>query len=234
VEAEAAFITGDWNRAIAAGLHALDLAESNAYRRLAVRTIHVLVPIGAVRGERLLLERAAAFYQSIEGTFEFPDSPYSRIIRTAQDLELAAAGLAQPFVPDPEPRIVAFNDEPGSGSYSAALDRVFRSWIEAGLLDGATTAIATMEAALPKFKSLSAQSRGTFELLRGRLALARGDSGEAAKAGHAALDQFRISAAPWWMAKALRLIERAGAADDGLLAEASEIERRLGAVAPTP
>ena len=233
VEAEAAFITGDWDRARSAGLLTLDLAEANAYRRLAVRTIHVLVPIGAVRGERALLERAAHFYESLEGKFEFPDSPYSRIIRTAQDVEFAAAGLAPPFVPDPAPRIVAFNDEPNGGSWSAALDRVFRAWVDAGLLDDAATAVATMEAALPKFKSLSAHGRGTFELLRGRLASARGDSAEAARAGHAALSQYRISAAPWWMAKALRLIERAGAADQQMLDEVAAIERGLGAARPT-
>jgi hypothetical protein len=90
-----------------------------------------------------------------------------------------------------------------------------------------------MEVALPKFKSLSAHGRGTFELLRGRLALARGTSENAATAGRAALSQFRTAAAPWWIAKAIRLIERAGGADESLVEEAMEIERGLRATGPT-
>ena len=232
LEAEAAFISGDWDRAVAAGTRAMDLGEQNAYRRLNVRIVHVMVPIAAVRGDRAMLERAAAFYASIEGKFQFPDSPYARVVRAAQDLELATTGLAPYDLPEVEPRIVAFEDEPAGGSWSAALDRVFRAWIEAANLDGAARAVAAMEAALPRYQGLSSLGRGTFELLRGRLALARGARDDASIAARAALEQFRRSQAPWWIAKAIRLLERAGSADYQTVSEVFEIERRLGATEP--
>jgi hypothetical protein len=74
---------------------------------------------------------------------------------------------------------------------------------------------------------------GTYELLRGRLALALGDAADANALGLAALARFRVSKAPWWIAKAIRLLERAGAADPSLLSEVGQIERMLGAVEPT-
>ena len=234
VESEAWFVAGEWDKAVAAGVQAMDIGEANAYRRLTVRTVHVMVPIAAVRGDRALIERAQGFYESLVGRFEFPDSPYSRIIRAAQDLEIAAADLLEPFVPEVEPRIVAFEDEPGGGSWSAAVDRVFRSWLEAGELDGAARALATMTEAVPRFKDRSQLGRGSYELLRARLAAAQGDRETAAAAGRLALEKFRQANAPWWMAKAIRLLERAGAADYGLVGQAFEIERRLGALAPRP
>jgi class 3 adenylate cyclase/tetratricopeptide (TPR) repeat protein len=233
LEAEAAFVSGDWDRAVRAGIRAMELAEQNAYRRLNVRTIHVMVPIAVICGDRATLIRAANFYGSLVGRFEFPDSPYSRVIRSAQDLELAAVGLIPLFTLDAESRIVSFQEEPGGGSWSAALDRVFRHWIESGDIDGAGRALAAMSEALPRYKSLSSLGRGTFDLMSGRLAAARADSAAATIAGQAALAHFRRSNAPWWIAKAIRLVERAGSADYQLLTEAFEIERRLGAVQPT-
>ena len=232
-ESEAAFICGDWERALAAGRRAIDAGEANAYRRLTVRAIHVVVPIAAVRGDRPVLQRATAFYRSLEGKFEFPDSPYSRIVRPAQDLELARAGLMAAPAIDVEGRIAGFSEEPGGGSWSAAVDRIFRHWLEVGDVDGAARALAALTEALPRYRSLSSLGRGTYELMRGRLALARGETDPAVEAASAALDGFRVSDAPWWMAKAIRLLERAGAADYGLLAEVFEIERALGAAAPT-
>jgi hypothetical protein len=231
--AEAAFVTGDWERALASGLRAIDVGEANAYLRLTVRTIHVVVPISSVRGDRATLERVGRWYRSIEDKFEFPDSPYSRVVRPAQDLELAANGLWPAYVPEVGPRIASFRDDPSGPSWSAALDRVFRAWLEAGEVEGAGRALATLTDAMPRHAGVSSLGRGTYELLRGRLYLARGDNEAAAAAGNAALDAFRISDAPWWMAKAIRLLERAGAADYGLLAEVLEIERALGAIAPT-
>jgi class 3 adenylate cyclase len=232
IESEAWFVAGEWDQAIAAGVQAMDVGEANAYRRLTVRTVHVMVPIAAVRGDRALIERAQRFYESLEGRFEFPDSPYSRIVRAAQDLEIAAAGLIEPFVPEVEPRIVAFEDEPGGGSWSAALDRVFRSWLEAGELDGAERALAAATAALPRFQNVSRLGHGSYELLRARLSAAQGDDGAAAITGRAALEHFRAAGAPWWVAKAIRLLERANSADYALVGEAFEIERHLGAIAP--
>jgi hypothetical protein len=49
----------------------------------------------------------------------------------------------------------------------------------------------------------------------------------------AALDHFRTSDAPWWKAKAIRLLERSGSANSQLIEEVEQIERALGAVGPT-
>jgi hypothetical protein len=232
-EAEAAFVSGDWDRAIAAGTHGADLGEANAYLRVTVRIWHVLVPIASVRGDRALLERIARWYAGLEGKFEFPDSLYARIMRPAQDLELADAGLRAGYLPEVEPRLEAFASEPSGPSYSAAIDRVFRAWLDAGEIAGAGSALDSLAAALPGYSNPTSLARGTYELLRGRLALAGGEKEPAAAAANAALDAFRVSDAPWWMAKAIRLLERTGAADYGLMAEVFEMERALGAIAPT-
>jgi len=232
-EAEAAFGSGEWDRALAAGRRAAAVGEANAYLRLTVRTWHVLIPIAAARGDQALLERAARWYAALEGKFEFPDSPYSRVIRAAQDIELAAAGLWTPYVPEVEPRIISFADEPGGPSWTAALDRVFRAWIEAGDSDGADRALSAMTVALPSYPTVTSLGLGTYELMRGRLAAARDDSETAVSAGRAALEHFRGGPLPWWTAKALRLLERVGGASYDEVGEAFEIERQLGAVRPT-
>lgn len=231
-EAEAAFVSGDWQRARAVGMRAVDVGEANAYLRMTVRTWHVLIPIAGVTNDREVLERAARWYRSLEGKFEFPDSRYARIIRAAQDLELADANLWQPYVPDVEPRIASFSDDPAGPSWSAALDRVFRSWLQAGDLEGAGKALAAMAKASEQM-TFTHLGNGTFMLMHGRLSLARSDRDAAAAQAAAALEDYRQSSAPWWIAKAIRLLERAGAADRHLIFEVQDIERRLGATAPT-
>jgi hypothetical protein len=231
-EAEAAFVHGDWDRAMEAGLRAVDMGEANAYLRLTVRTLHVLIPIASVRGERSVLERAASWYRSLEGKFEFPDSPYARIIREAQNLELAAHGLWQAEVPEVEPRIASFEGASGP-SWSAALDRVLRAWVEAGQLDGAERALERLAATLASAAQTTSLELGTHDLMRARLTLAKGEMARAAELATAALARFRSSEAPWWIAKALRLLERAGGADERLVAEAQRIEAALKATAPT-
>jgi hypothetical protein len=66
-----------------------------------------------------------------------------------------------------------------------------------------------------------------------RVALARGDATHAITFGTAAIERFRACSAPWWIAKAIRLLQRAGAADERLIAEVERIERGLGAKGPT-
>jgi hypothetical protein len=82
-------------------------------------------------------------------------------------------------------------------------------------------------------QNVSALGRGTYRVMRGRVALASGDQSGAVTQATAALEHFRTSDAPWWKAKAIRLLERAGAADSPLIAEVEQIERALGVVGPT-
>jgi hypothetical protein len=231
-EAEAAFVSGDWDRATMVGLRAIDVGEANGYRRMTVRTLHVLIPIASVRGERSVLERAATWYGSFDGEATTVGSPYAMVIRPAQDLELAAAGLLSYRVPQVEPRIASFNHA-GGPSWSAALDRVFRAWLEAGELEGAGRALARLSESLEEMGDESSLGLGTHMLMLGRLALAQKQARQASDHALAALDHFRTSSAPWWIAKAIRLIERAGAASGAMLLEVEQIERRLGAREPT-
>jgi class 3 adenylate cyclase len=233
LESEAAFVSGDWDRARFVGNRAVALGEANAYLRMTVRTWHVLIPIASVTGDRDTLARAARWYRSLEGKFEFPDSPYSRVIRTAQDLEMAAAGLWPAFVPDVEPRIASFDDDPSGPSWSAALDRILRAWIDAGELDGAARALESMDGAIGRMAHVTSLGLGTYDLMRGRVALARGEPTIAAHAARSALDRYRASNAPWWTAKAIRLLERTGLADSDMIVEVERIERHLGAISPT-
>jgi len=232
LESEAAFVSGDWQRALAAGLNAIDLGEANAYLRLTVRTLHVLIPIATVRGDRQIIERAARWYGKLDLSV-FPDSPYARIVRAAQDLDIAAAGLGPAYVPEVEPRLASFRDEPGGPSFAAAIDRVLRAWLDAEDVDGAARAVAEMEAGVAGWNEPSALAVGTYDLMRGRVAHATGDDAAAAASGNEALARFRVSNAPWWIAKAIRLLERAGGADASLVEEAEGIENALGAVEPT-
>jgi class 3 adenylate cyclase/tetratricopeptide (TPR) repeat protein len=233
IEAEEAFVIGDWARALELGAAAMDIGEANDYLRLTVRTIHVVVPIASARADTGVLERAARWYASLEGKFEFPDSPYARIVRPAQDLDLAAHGLCAPYVPDVEPRVASFADDPSGPSWSAALDRVLRAWVEAGELDGADRALDGMATFIAQASAVSNLGRGTFNLMHARVALARGDHAVAVTAGSEALARFRVSNAPWWKAKAIRLLERAGATDSSLVAEVEQIEQRLGVSSPS-
>ena len=233
LEAEAGFVSGDWAAAREAGVRAIDLGEANAYYRLTVRTLHVLIPIAVVQGDRALLERAARWYKGLEGKFEFPDSPYSRVIRSAQDIELAAAGLWEPYVPEVGPRLASFDDDPSGPSWSAAVDRILRSWLDAGMVEGAAEALGVMRKAVERSVSISSLGRGSWRLLQARLAEAKSEASEAGEHARAALAEFRSVGAPWWMAKAIRLLERTGSANSELLAEVAGIERRLGSTAPT-
>jgi class 3 adenylate cyclase/tetratricopeptide (TPR) repeat protein len=233
LEAEEAFVSGDWDRALELGRSAIDLGIANNYLRLTVRTVHVVVPIASVRADLDTLARCQDWYASLEGKFEFPDSPYSRIIRAAQDLELADAGLRPSYTPDPATRVESFVEDPSGPSWTSALDRVVRSWVDAGELDGAENALDTMGAAVDRAVAPSSLGVGTYNLMRGRVAAARGEKGAAIGWANDALARFRASDAPWWNAKAIRLLERLGAADQQLVGDVEEIERLLGASEPT-
>jgi len=82
--------------------------------------------------------------------------------------------------------------------------------------------------------SVTSLGMGTYNLMRARVASARGELEATLTAATEALARFRVSNAPWWKAKAIRVIERAGATDSALVAEVEQIERALGAIRPTP
>jgi class 3 adenylate cyclase len=234
LEAEEAFASGDWDLALQLGSKVMDVGIANDYLRLTVRTIHVLVPIAFVRGEIEVLRRCQDWYAGLEvKAFAFPDSPYARIVRPAQDLDLAAAGLRAGYLPDPELTIPSFSDDASGPSWNSALDRIVRAWVDAGELTAVDRALDTMAEALAGVATPFHLSVGNLHLMRGRVAAARGDTSAAVTNATESLAHFRISDAPWWKAKALRLMQRVEAADSALVAEVEQIERALGGAGPT-
>jgi class 3 adenylate cyclase/tetratricopeptide (TPR) repeat protein len=219
VGVEIGLASGDWNGAVASARLALEIGVPNGYDRAVVRTWSALLPIAAARRDHELL-RAGHVWMS--DRFREPEnpSPYALVIGAARQLEIASAGLRESFVPAVEERIRSFELPYSSPSWLAALETVFDAWLAAGEVEGAAGALERMRitASQPEIATLA---RATFALLCGKLVAARGEdpSDEARRA----LAGFRTSQAPWWIAKALRLI-----ATPETVGEAIEIEAALG------
>ena len=88
----------------------------------------MLVPIALVRSDHQLLRRASDWYDALTG--QFPDSPYARVMRPAQDLAFAAAGIKPAQTLEVEPRIASYQEEPTGPSWTAAADAVFCHWLD--------------------------------------------------------------------------------------------------------
>lgn len=224
--AEAYFVGGSWDKALVAGLRAVEVGESHGFHRVVVRSWFVLLPIATTLGRRDVTERAHARFAARRG--REPDSPYARIITTAAHLHLAAAGLEAPVVPDVTERLASFELEHGGPSWLAGIQTVVLAWIDAGKLDGVATALDLMAGRVAH--GGSALARATEATLRAHLSSARGDLAAAELHAHRALAELD-DRAPWWRAGAIRTLESIGRADGALLAEAAAIESRLGILA---
>ncbi|MBA2298440.1 MAG: hypothetical protein H0W14_10445 [Actinobacteria bacterium] len=216
---EVGLVSGEWDEAVASARHALDIGVASGYDRAVVRTWSAVLPLAAARGDQMLLDEAHVW---LADRFREPESPspYSLIMMAARQLELANGGLREQFTPAVEERLPSFELRYSSPSWLAGLESVFVSWLRAGELDGAGRALERMATAAARVDAATL-GRATSALFSGRLLAARGDdpSGEATRA----LAGFRKSEAPWWIAKALRLL-----ATPEALAEAAELERALG------
>jgi hypothetical protein len=95
-------------------------------------------------------------------------------------------------------------------SWLACLETVVESWLEAGELDGTEQALDRMRVRLDPSPS-ARLSRATEAILRGRLRLAQGKVEPALTAAEQALE-YTSGGAPWWRAKAIRVLEAAGSA----------------------
>src|SRR4051794_1294009 len=222
--AEAYLAAGRWDEAIAAGRRALTVAARHDFSRVAVRTWFVLLPIARVRGrDDLIGEASQLFAKRLSNA---PDSHYARVIATAAHLHFATAGLEPSFVPDVESRLPSFDLGHDGPSWLAAVETLVETWLEAGGLDGAGQALDRMRVSLDK-GTPSRLARATEALLRARLSLAHADPDGATAQALRALDLLGEAGAPWWRAKAIRVLETAGAAEPALLDEAKVIEERL-------
>jgi ATP/maltotriose-dependent transcriptional regulator MalT len=111
-------------------------------------------------------------------------------------------------------------------SWLAGIETVVGSWLAVGELEGVEQALERMRTRLETAPSTSL-ARATEAILRGRLLLAQGRPEQAvAAAGHALTES--AGRAPWWRAKAIRILDHAGAADGSLIDEATSSEMSLG------
>jgi class 3 adenylate cyclase/tetratricopeptide (TPR) repeat protein len=206
--------SGRWDEAVAWGVRALDLADRNSYHRLAVRTWMALSPIAAARGDEALLARLRDWY--LPRVRRFPDSPFSLMATGALGLRLADAGLIAPPHLEVEPRIASWAGELRQPSWFAGAESLFSAWLVAGELQAARRGLTIYAEKLEHWSNPLARS--VLRLLDGRLAAATAD--DPRPLARLALTEADEARAPWWRAKALRLLGE----DDA----AVEIELRLG------
>jgi len=225
VRAEAGFVSGEWVGAREAGLRAIDLAERYAYHRAAVRTWFVVVAMARAQGDRGILEHAGRWFDDHQSIF--PPSPYGKFMHGAVNLHLGAAGLSSASGPSFDDVSAVWDETQGMGSVWDAADTVAQAWLGQGQTDAVRDWLAGM-ARWHTHPLTSDLGRGTHALISARLALADGRRDSARTAAAGAAVAFRRGPAPWWIAKALRVLEAAGGADERSVAERETIERALG------
>ena len=224
VRAEALAVIGDLDAAREECEQALALANRNAYRRVAVRTYHLLLAIAAARGDPEPAARLKRFWAEHSGPL--PDSPYARIVRAAMDIRVAAAEGEPIAVPEVEPRLHSLETPHASASWLLSVEEVVTTWIRMGEVAGARDALRRMEA-VSGHPETSELGRGTIDLLAARLAWAAGEPSQAEQRARSALRRFASIPAPWWEAKALRTLDLAGAISEGELRQLIRISDRL-------
>jgi hypothetical protein len=105
----------------------------------------------------------------------------------------------------------------------AAVEGVVGSWLDAGALGDARTALDRLRATTEGM-TMSRLGVASLALLGSRLSLAEGDTAAAASEA----DRVLETRSPWWRARGLRALVASGAAGDEALAEAVTLERALG------
>jgi class 3 adenylate cyclase/tetratricopeptide (TPR) repeat protein len=226
MRAEAHMAAGRWSDAIEAGLRAIELGEERGFHRVVVRSWFVLLPIARAQSRNDLIRQAFPRFDERARLKHEADSYYARIVATATHLHFAGLGLEAEFVPDIPDRLHCFDMDHTGPSWLAGIETVVGSWLAVGELEGVEQALERMRTRLETAPSTSL-ARATEAILRGRLLLAQGRPEQAvAAAGHALTES--AGRAPWWRAKAIRILDHAGAADGSLIDEATSIEMSLG------
>ena len=218
IRASRALRGGDWDAGGAAARAGLALAVRLRYDRAAVRTWFALTPMADARGDRATLEWAAAWFAEHEASF--PHSPYGTVQHAAVDLRLAAAGLGAPPALDDETLLAGLAIDDDSPEWLAAVERIIEATVVAGRMELARTMVERLPAAgSDDARPLLRASRA---LVGSWLAGAEAPVGGAAAAlARQALGHAREAGAPWWVARAIRLLGRHGAASPAELEEAA-------------
>ena len=234
VIAEAALGSGDWDLAIDAGLRAVELGERHGYDRISVRSWSALLPAASLRGQIGVLEHAATWFGERAG--RLPDSPYGRILHAAAALYRAAGGVGTTPLPHLEHVRPAFRIWLAMGGYAwlAATDVIVDAWFAAGQLDWIDELLVEAGAVALSQDSPSPTTGAAVELVRARRHLAAGRGAvPVAERVREQLTILRRVGVPFWIARAIRVLEQSGVATDGEIAERAAIEARLGVVRPT-
>jgi hypothetical protein len=223
-------VSGDWETALESAISALDLADANAYHRVQIRTLAAITPLAFARGDRALLARAARWLDEHQAIF--PHSPFGNVMHGAIDLRLEAVGLKGPFDLDVNDLLPAWLETQGLPSWYAAVETIVATWLGRGLLDPARQVVTRVieERDHPMNAALT---RGSADLVESWMLHAEGASAQrVGDAARSALEASRAVGAPWWIAKAIRTLQRTGQASDQEIAEAAATERALHLVGP--
>ena len=223
---ECGLVAGDWTLAWEAGLRAIELGERNAYHRAVVRTWAALVPIADATGDVDALRHAHTWF--LEHEHVFPDSPYGRLVRSTASLAFERAGLGTISNSTPawlEASIESAWEE--LPSWFGGVEIVVRSWLELGQIDAVRVWLVRYQAIAGPEPSLLGRSVGALLEARTRL-VEEADTAAVAEPAREALALAREVPAPWWIAKAIRVLEGASESTPAEAHEVTEIERRLG------
>jgi hypothetical protein len=195
---ETLWVLGEDDAALAAGIRVLDLAERNAYQRLAFRTYMILLPIAAARGDAVMAARWDRWWADAESHFPPNPSPYGRMLRGAYLVWLAqATGKAAPIPSDDlvEAAIPMINPH-----FLAAMETVARAWLDAGRGDLAARITERIVANVAAQADATALMRASAALLD---AWVTGSHASAASAAELAASV----PAPWWVERARAAME---------------------------
>jgi hypothetical protein len=222
---ECGLVSGDWTLAWEAGLRAIELGERNAYHRAVVRTWAALVPIADATGDVDALRRARAWF--VEHDDVFPDSPYARLVRSSASLAFERAGMAPISSSTPEWLEGSIESEwEQLPSWFAGVEIIVRSWLELGEIEAVRAWLLRYEEVKGSEPSLLGRAVGALLEAKTRL-VEEADAAAVAEPAREALALARDVPAPWWIAKALRVLEDVNEASSAELDEADAIELHL-------
>ncbi len=228
---------GDWARGIEAGLIGLDLAERHGYARIAVRSLASLLPMASLRSDLTVLERARHWFESFGD--RLPDSPYGRVLHAAADLWIATGDSAA--VPDVEHIRPAFPQilDQGGFEFTASVDAILDAWVTAGRHDWVREAIEAAVAAPPSADRSDVQ---IGSLLLHAVRIDATAVALPAAAGWPTIDgpalvreiaaRYRAIRSPFWVARALTVLEDLRSMTEVERAERDAITVELGLVRP--
>ena len=106
VRCEQGVVLGNWAAARDAGIRALDLADRNAYPRVAIRTWMALSPLAHAQRDVALLRRLHSWFEPRKA--RLPKSPFALLMFDAFELRMADVGLKVECHVDVEARIQGF------------------------------------------------------------------------------------------------------------------------------